>query len=101
MMPNTLTTEQQATPPEDCEGRDDSEEIKIIHTSRWETCVQIPPDGKMSLVVACYIQDGWLQCVKIPFSSFSQSLSMFSDLERLVIDTVERLHPPQTTNTNE
>jgi len=79
----------------------DSEEIKIIDTSRWETCLQITPDGKMSLVVACYIQDGWLQCVEIPFSSFSRSLTVFPDLERLVIDTVERLHPSQTTNNNE
>ena len=100
-MPKTLTDKQQTTPLESCEGRDDSKKIKIIHTSHWKTCVQIPPDGKMALVVACYIQDGWLQCIEIPFSSFSQSLTVFSDLERLVIDTVERLHPPQTTNSNE
>ena len=69
---------------------DSAGEIEIIHPSRWKKCVQVTDDGDLSLIVACYALGGWLQCVEIPFSSFSQNLTTFADLERLVIDTVVR-----------
>ena len=69
-----------------CNGS--TEDAKVILPSRWDVSVQITDDGKMILIVACYVQNGWIRSVKIPFSAFSQSLTVFSDLERFVNDTI-------------
>ena len=62
----------------------------VMHPRHWDIRVHQSDNGTLTLNIACYVQDGRIQFVDIPFTDFSQKLTTFSDLERIAISAVDK-----------
>ena len=52
--------------------------------------IEVIPDGKLFIIAGCLNNKGWMEHVSIPFSDFSQTMTKWDDLERFLIDAIER-----------
>ena len=63
---------------------------RLLPVELREMKLEVTSDGDLIILAGFYEKNGWIVWESIPFSDFSQNLTRFDDLERLVVDRVEQ-----------
>ena len=64
--------------------------LRLLPKQEQKFGIESRPDGTLLLVAGCYVnRENVVKWMAIPFSTFSETLTCWKDLERLVVDLID------------